>query len=81
MFLPRTSYHFNMDISGKVLYIKFDTCPPLYRYLGVYRRLRLACPPHASEAAVSCPDPHPTLPQIQKSEFGGGRLIMNIINL
>lgn len=40
------------------MYIKFDTCPPLYWYLGVYRRLRLACPPHASEAAVSFTLPH-----------------------
>ena len=42
-----------MDNSGELLYIKFDTCPPLYWYLGVYRRLRLACPPHADQAAVS----------------------------
>jgi hypothetical protein len=42
-----------MDNLGELLYIKFDTCPPLYWYLGVYRRLRLACPPHANEAAVS----------------------------
>ena len=27
--------NFYMDISDKILYIKFDTCPPLYRYLGV----------------------------------------------
>ena len=27
--------NYYMDISDKILYIKFDTCPPLYRYLGV----------------------------------------------
>ncbi len=57
-----------MDNFGELLYIKFDTCPPLYWYLGVYRRLRLACPPHASEAAVSCP--YPALPQLQFANLG-----------
>jgi hypothetical protein len=32
MFLIRNFHNFYMDISGKVLYIKFDTCPPLYWY-------------------------------------------------
>lgn len=29
MFLCGNSYNFYMDISDKLMYIKFDTCPPL----------------------------------------------------
>jgi hypothetical protein len=35
LFLCGNSYNFYMDISDDLMYIKSDTCPPLYRYLGV----------------------------------------------
>jgi len=69
MFLLGNFYNFYMDISDKLMYIKSDTCPPLYRYLGVYRRLRSACPPHADEAAVSCP--HRASPKFKMRIWGG----------